>query len=563
MTEQTVTVGQIVRAWRRRFVIVLLCALAGGLLAAGYASLGSPSYTATAVVKLASLPDNPLTTSTAAVRAVNPATESQVVTSSSVAARAAELMKSDDSPAALSRRVTVTNPLDSQVLRIDYSAASARRAADGANAFAQAYLDFRSEAVQAQIDSLDKELGDQAAALVKQQEKAQKLAITSSDEVTRANAETQVASLTGVLEQVRGQRAQLAAASRQAGEQVGSAQPPTGASGITPPVMVAAGLAAGLVGGLVLALLRDRTDQRVRSREQIESVFGLAVIADVPVRRGRSTPESEDAVLRRLGAVIASPPNAPRISPLLLMPAYRTGSSDLPARLAAAVGAHIGTALLCSADAAALNLTTLEVSSLRRGTVPVRSFGEESTVKAGPDLTALADAEVLVVDGLNVSDPSTPLMLAPSSAAVLLVVRRRATRLPEIADALRELRNVGSEVHGVVLIGPKPVRRQRHPAGAHAGPMSLSDIPVHGSGPVDDEEPARDGVPVRDGASGPGGAIASERASSIGNNGWPTGTVTPPRRPGKRDGASEDTRPQPVVGRVPAVSEKRSVGRDS
>jgi capsular polysaccharide biosynthesis protein len=515
---QTVTVTQVVRALRRRIGILVLCILAGGLLAAAWSTTSAARYSAVASLKLATLPDNPLTTNAAAIRPVNPATEAQVVTSSSVAERARKLLKSRLYATQLSARVTVTNPMDSHVLNIEFSATSADRAAEGANAFAQAYLNFYADVVGAQIASMDAKLAEQYDQLSSEQEAAQKQAITSSNPVTRANAQAHVTSLASVLEQVRGQRSALAGASRSAGEQVGSAQPPTTADGIGRPVRLAAGLAIGLVAGLVLALLRDRTDQRVRDREQIESELGLAVIADVPHHRFRShrrAAADEEYAVRRLGAVVASPLNAPRISPLLVMPVREVALWDLPGRLAGAIGAHTGTALVCAADVLAHNLGVLRSSPYQPGPIPVRSFGDEGTLRAGPDLTPPSPAEVVVVDGLNITDLSTPLMLAPSCAAILLVVRRRATRLPAITATVRELKNVGAEVHGVVLLPPRPARRRPATGAHHARPL-LADDPV---------------------------------ATAPGPTGWP--------RPDVSESPSPPTRPQPVVHSVSGSSRPR------
>ncbi|GLY28687.1 hypothetical protein [Kineosporia sp. NBRC 101731] len=598
---QTVTVGQVLHALRRRVGILLLCTVAGGLLAAAWSTTASPSYSAGSVVKLASLPDNPLTTSAGAVRAVNPATEAEVVTSSSVAAGAADLMKSDLSAADLISRVKVTNPADSQVLRIAFTATSPERAAQGANAFAQAYLNYRADAIEAQINALDKELSRQIDDLTQQQEEAQNRAITSTNEVTRANAKARVTSLSSVLQQLRGQRAQLGGASRQAGEQVGSAQPPSAASGIGRPVLLVAGLAIGLVGGLVLALLRDRTDQRVRDREQVESELGPVIITEIATRRGKSSPGTETEALRRLGAVVAAPLNAARMSPVLVMPVRGNDSSDLVAKLTEAVGTHTRTVLLCAADAVALNGSALEFSPNRRGLV--RSFGAEDAVKAGTDLTSLAgDADVVLVDGINVTDPSTALMLAPSCSAVLLVIRRKVTRLPEITATVRELRHAGAQVHGVILLPSRPARRAGHPVGAHVRPM-----PLHESGRVADRRTSiessvgpsvkpSDEPSVRPSA-GPSGQPSvrpsTERSteSSTGlsvepaaepstgpsvesvdsapvpsRTGWPTRTVSAPRngigRSGKPHGEHSTgvppvTRPQPIIGDAPGPGDPK------
>ena len=140
-----VTIGQFFATLRRRLVLVLVLVILG-VLAAGALLLSTPkTYQATAVVDISP------TSRAAAASSVSTITESRIVTSTSVALAAKETLAYTGTPTDLASRVTVTSPLASQVLNITFAAGTAQGAADGANAFANAYLDYRTQIAQKDI----------------------------------------------------------------------------------------------------------------------------------------------------------------------------------------------------------------------------------------------------------------------------------------------------------------------------------------------------------------------------------------------------------------------------
>jgi capsular polysaccharide biosynthesis protein len=468
---QTVSMGQVLSALRRRLTTVLAAMLVGGVIAGSYAIFViavNPSFRATAVVTLITLPDNPLSTS-GSQRVVNTATESQVVRSTEIAQRAAAIVRNstaDDLIAA----VTVSSPLDSQVLQISFVASSARQAAIGANAFAQAYLAYRSESVDKQVRALSSTLGKQIKSLTSQQANAQAIAIGGASQIRRANATGTVHMLSSVLQQLREQQAQLDNASRTAGQQVGQAEIPTSSAGPSLLVMVIAGLAIGAVAGLALALIRDRMDGRVRGREQIEAQLGLRVLAEIPLSAGtygRPSAAQTDAY-RRLAAILTASPNVGGTSPLLLVAAGVEGRRDVPAKLSCAIAEQVGSTLLtCAPSALARNTATVRTGIWHPGLPEVESFGDETSLRRGNPLGGGAsDAEMILIDGTNVEHASTPLVLTSIANSVLITARIGSTRLDEISDRVRELTSAGARIHGVVLLrairSPFPVGKREH-----------------------------------------------------------------------------------------------------
>ena len=454
---QSVTVGQVLSVLHRRLRAVLACMIVGGVLAGLYAVAAPASYSATAVVTLVTLPDNPLDTGTS-TRVVNTATESQVVRSTAIAQRVATAIGSSDSPAALIQRVTVTSPLNSQALQISYQGSTAKAAARGANAFAQAYLGYRSEMVGQQVNSMSTTLDKQISNLTALQERAQVTALDGATAVERANARQTVKDEAYVLQQLRGQRAQLDNASRTAGTLVGQAEAPTAPAGPSIVILIAAGLAIGFIGGMALALIRDRTDDHIRDREQIESDLRLPVIADIPLGKESSTRPSslQTDVYRRLAAILTSSQNVAGTNPLLLVTAGDTGRRDVAAKLSSAIAGQVGSAaLVCTPSAVALNLTTAQMGIWHSAAPQVESFGAETELRNGRPLNApVGDAEMIVIDGINVEHASTPLVLASTASSVLIVARIGATLMTEISDLVRELRYTGANIQGVILLHP-------------------------------------------------------------------------------------------------------------
>ena len=66
-----------------------------------------------------------------------------------VADTVAKRLKLDQDPKDLVNRLTVENPIGTLILNITFTASTPERAQDGAQAFAQAYLDYRRSDAEA------------------------------------------------------------------------------------------------------------------------------------------------------------------------------------------------------------------------------------------------------------------------------------------------------------------------------------------------------------------------------------------------------------------------------
>ena len=256
-SQSTVTIGQFFGTLKRQFVLVLICLLLGVALSAALLAKTPKSYQSTAVVDIT--PTLPTSSGSGSNNGVNTITEAKIATSSSVALSAAKKLGFAGTPTDLAQHVSVTSPLSSQVLNITFTSSSAQGAADGANAFAQSYLDYRTATAQADLQLRISRIDDQITAL---QQKA-KTGSTSSQ-------------ISQLLTQLNSYRTVVVTP----GQVAGIAAVPPGPSSPKPALYLAAGLLVGLLVGAVLALVRDLRDDRVRGKADLEPSLGAPVIAE-------------------------------------------------------------------------------------------------------------------------------------------------------------------------------------------------------------------------------------------------------------------------------------------
>ena len=150
---------------RRRTVIAVLAALGLGL-GLGYSKLQTPLYTATAEVLI----NPPPGSSTLNLNnTISVGTEAQVVKSAPVADVAAKSLGSPPVSTQLLKHVSVKTSPSSFVMGISYSDPNSSQAAAGANAFANAYLEYRQQLGDDQIAQQQDSIGKQIAQLQSEQ----------------------------------------------------------------------------------------------------------------------------------------------------------------------------------------------------------------------------------------------------------------------------------------------------------------------------------------------------------------------------------------------------------
>ena len=486
--EQTVSLGQVTAALRRQGRIAAAGAVLGALAAGGVAFAAPPSWSATAVVALTALPDNPLSSS-AATRAVNTATEMEIVRSTAVAEKAARSLRTNESAGALISRVSVSTPQDSAVLRITFRDDDPALAAAGANAFAQTYLGYRSDLAQARITTAAGALDSRVNDLVAQRSAADAAATAATTQNARTAATNRSSNLSSLIGDLEQQRARLNNPTLgSAGDLVGKAEVPTAPTGKGAATTVAAGTGAGLVLGLLLALGWDRRGHRVRDRHQVQAHSGAPVLASVPLDEDPSAAPARAEAYRRLAVIAAAAARDARGvggGRLVLAGAGAQDGGEAAGRLAGAIGAHVGpgtpTTLLCPAPsmAAGRRAAALQAGARTPTVLPLDDLGP---LAIGGDNAAgvagLAGVEggLLVVDAVSTDRRSTALAVLTPGTPVLVLVRLGETRVEELERVVADVRAAGATVTGVVV--QYPPRRRWSRSRRHAAPTAAFPTPA-------------------------------------------------------------------------------------
>jgi succinoglycan biosynthesis transport protein ExoP len=287
---------------------------------------------------------------------------------------------------------------------------------------------------------------------------------------------------------------------------------PTAPAGSRTPVMLSLGAFLGLALGIGTAFVRDRFDDRVRDRADLEQCLDAPVLAVIPRVRRSADPESVFC-----GAPLSQAAEAYRhlrvrldslISPagsqgkVVLVAGAQAGegrtcvASNLAAALAQA-GANV---LLVDADLRHPSLSGVRRDGEWRGLIdllagraslddvitptavgglglvtvgtatdrPVEMFEVARLTRVFASMTAAAD--VVVVDSGPALTVSDPIALTRVCDVVVVVANVRRTRRAAVRAAAREIRDAGSGITvGVITGAPRSLRNARPRRGFAAG----------------------------------------------------------------------------------------------
>lgn len=212
---------------------------------------------------------------------INTNTEQQIATSVAVAELAADTLGEEDADALLDH-LEVRVPLESQVLVFRYKAGEAGRARAGAQAFAEAYLDFRSgnaiAARDAEVDNLTAEIGELTTELA---EVNVIINDADSDPVDVAQSQARREQL---LAELRVQNDSLGA-QRNLRIDPGDVIAAAGIAEVVQTstfVLLVLGAVVGALAGAALAFVRDRVQARANTVADVEAELGAPVLATIP-----------------------------------------------------------------------------------------------------------------------------------------------------------------------------------------------------------------------------------------------------------------------------------------
>jgi len=288
---------RVVRARKVEIGLMTLVLLGAGLL---ITFRQTPLYEGSAKVLVR--PVQSATTSIPFQQTPNLDTERELMSSEAVAGKVRQDLQLSTTEETLLANLRVTVVTDTEVMVVRFDDPDPNVAAMIANGFAQAYVDYREEqalsqlqaaesAVQARIDTLQDQLRSTSRQIELETSPVRRDAL-------QAQRDTMVAQL-GVLQQrILDLQANASVNQSGAAQVIQPAKIPT--SPVSPNKVRNAVLAlfAGLALGIGLAFLRERLDDRIKSRHELEKRLGAPVIAAVPKVGGWRSREEAHLVLR-------------------------------------------------------------------------------------------------------------------------------------------------------------------------------------------------------------------------------------------------------------------------
>jgi|SRR4051794_15280034 Mrp family chromosome partitioning ATPase/capsular polysaccharide biosynthesis protein len=482
------SLGDHLRVLRRHWLPVVLCLLLGIGSAFAYLHWAPKEYRATTSVLVTPVGG---TQTLGGKNSGDMETEAELVSSTgTVSAAATRLGVSGSDTEALAGRVSVSVPPNTNILDISYTGMTAVEAQQGSMAFAEAYLDQRRQATEARLAAEDKSVQERIDVVDAQlQPVLQAMGGLTAVDPDRPRLEAQVRSLNDQLAALSNQQNQIRATVVTPGDISREAAVPSSPSSPDTLVTLVAGIVLSLFVGASLAMLRQRTDDFIRSPQDLLSRTGVRVGTVLPGRLlvGQVQvvpPLSPDgrgyARLRNL--VISGLMRTDR--PVVVVAGVRHGGGPVAVNLAASLArAGEDVYLLCANVSATTSAALLggkaesglgdvlagdvELADAAR-TVPgipnLRVLG----VGRDPDRTdallqtgsprklveeLLASGAYVVVEAPSTSGSPDAQTLANVAELAVLVVELDRTRAAEVVDARGQFEAVGKPVLGALIAG--------------------------------------------------------------------------------------------------------------
>jgi len=419
-------------------------------------------------------------------------TERQIVVGDEVAERASEIIRPPETPGDLLERVEVTIVTNSQVLAITFSDIEPSSAQAGADAFARAYLQFKRDEARQVLDELKAPIQKRIDELTRQLRE-------TSDPATRLEIASDRTSW-------RNQLTPLDATIINPGSVIKGADLPSQPASPNHIVNGGLGLFVGLALGVGLAFMRERLDDRLRGREDLEIRIGapvLGVIPKVPGWKHRDRPRlvaleepksSVSEAYRTLRTSILFAASRGEMKTILVVSAHTgEGKTTTVANLGVVLAQAGKQVIVISADvrkprlhhffgienrtglvsvligeavaAEALSKTTdpnlIVMPSGPVPTLPAELLGSEAMGELIERLSNTAD--FILIDTPALLAVSDALSMAPMADGVIFVADSESTTRAAVAHARSQLEQMGANVFAAVINDYDPSRARPYP----------------------------------------------------------------------------------------------------
>jgi succinoglycan biosynthesis transport protein ExoP len=422
------------------------------------------------------------------------ATERLLIASPDVVAAAARSLGLNERHNDLAGGLSVSVPVDTQVVQIAYSAGSSRESQRRAAAFANAYLSYSNEITNRFLSGMTS-LQNQINDLRQQAELSQLGAQQAKDSARAATLNAKANSLKSTAETLQQRLSTLVTAAPVGTATIvntASLGEPTARSGL---INFLIGLLLGAILGVIAAFAVDYMDPRVRERADLEARLGIPVLALVGghrnarglVARGRWAQQSAavgpeaEREFRRIAAEVTteygdSGPGVLAVTMVGEQAARMTTTLGLASALAR-IGQSV---MIVVADMRDEDLQrTLAVTSeaglrdvlAERAAVAeavqatqvtrlsMMTAGNSVTGDSGPTSARIASAiaamkelvDLVLIAAPEVSDPDLIFLAKEAGGVVVAVDMRRATRR-SISQARESLGRLPARVLGAVMV---------------------------------------------------------------------------------------------------------------
>lgn len=454
-----------------------------------------PVYTSEARVLV--LPTAPANSPFYFLVTINMDTESGLVSSDVVAQLVQDNLGTKTEIGKLLSRLSVGVEAGTEILDIDYTSPDSAQAQKISQAFAEAYLQFREAQAEEQIRSQIVAIQNQITSVTNKINNLQQQIDIEPNATARQELINQQDAQIGRLGVLQQNLADTGASRTvQAGGQiVQSAFLPSSPSNAGPIRNGTLALIVGLSIGIGVAFLRERLDDRLRGREDLENYLGAPVLAVVPhVRQWRHKKEARLTTLAEPDAPAAEAYRALRTSVLFMAgqgnlkvllvtsPSAGDGKTTTAANLAVTLAQAGKSVILVGADLRKPRIHRFfpDISN-RKGLVDVLN-GELrlpdalqtsrtkalSVMASGPISPRPAEllhdprmaeiiagmrtmADFVIIDSAPVLAVADSLALANHVDAVLLVAEAQNTNRQAVARARGLLEQVAAPVVGAVM----------------------------------------------------------------------------------------------------------------
>lgn len=301
-----IRLGDVVRAsiW-----VIVACSLVGLLLGIGAVTRIDPVSTATTPILLNPLDGNPFDPSSRGGQLVNLESEAQAVRSTAVAGLVRTELGTDATEAELLSNVDVEVPVNTQILEISYTSPDAATATTYSQAFADAYLQHRTNRAQERIDEQTALLEEQiTTSTARLEELAGELATVPSTSARASVIEQEIDTLAGQVTTLGARQAELSTTPVDPGQLVTPAALESSGPLTLETVLPLVGLVLGALVGLLIGTLRSRADLRLRTPQDVLDlgvpVLGTIAWVDPSEDSGKADPEQIDDEYRKIRVAI-------------------------------------------------------------------------------------------------------------------------------------------------------------------------------------------------------------------------------------------------------------------